>query len=183
MAKRSNDNDNVRQLQPKAVRSTTARGGARAQALTPEVRSAREAVALDMYLKGATYPAIAVALGVAQSSVVKFIREGLAKRSDPELAAKAREIMGARLELMLARWMPLALGTDEVPPDKDAAETTLKILDRLGMIHGTSLLPPVQQTVVVTVESMRREILRSLEETAERAELVAGTLEREDPPA
>lgn len=164
---------------PRAPRK--ARGAVAGRLLNDKaVIAAREATALDMFLRGHSQQHIAEILGATQATISLMITRGLAARSDPAIAQQAREIMAARLELMLSRWMPLALGEDGHALSDKAAEICFKALDRLGAIHGVHVHQANPVNVIVTMENIRAEILRSLDEVAERAELVAGTLERDD---
>lgn len=151
----------------------------------PRIREIRSDMVLAMYARCMTQVEIADELGIDQGTVSRLITSALEERAkeDPQIRAQARALMVERLDLMLSRWFPLAIGStpDAIAPDRDAAELTLKILDRLGKIQGVDVAPTIGgPAFVLTPETLRTEILASLEETAARVRAIdAGTVDVE----
>lgn len=166
-----------------------------ARSKLPHIRDIRADLVLTMYARTMTQDEIAEELGIDQGTVSRMIKTALEDRAkqDPEIRAMARALMVERLNLMLARWFPLAIGmhvagnpdgddsADSVGPDKDAADMALKILDRIGKLQGVDVAPVVGgPTFLVTPETLRAEIMASLDETAARVRAIdAGTVDVE----
>lgn len=147
----------------------------------PEWSAERERVALELVIAGASYKMIAEALDCTEGAAWRITKRALEKRAkdiDSGTVEAARALFVSRLELLFSKWMPLATGEFTGIPDKDAADQVLKILDRLARFLIPSSGPTVElnQTTIVTVESMRDQVMRSLDEVAARQEIIDGTL-------
>lgn len=111
----------------------------------------RERRALELLRDGATHQEIGDALGITKSSATTLIHRALAYRAENEgpTVEAARSLHIARLEHMLSRWFPRAVGdyldpeTGETshPPDYRAADMSLKILSQIADVQGTKKTP------------------------------------------
>ncbi len=146
----------------------------------PEWARERERVALELVVAGATIKEIAGALDVAEPSASRIVARALerrAKQVDVGIAAQVRALYISRIELMISKWMPLATGTVTGLPDKDAADVIFKCLDRLAKMFPIQTAPEIViNNTVVTVETMRDQVMASLEEVAARQQVIEGTL-------
>lgn len=111
----------------------------------------RERRALELLRDGLSHRDIAQELGMSPSGTTELIQRALAYRAEREGPAveQARTIHQMRLEKMLQRWYPRAVGDwydeetgrSQHPPDYRAADMTLKILGQLADIQGTKKTP------------------------------------------
>lgn len=114
----------------------------------------RERRALELLRDGCTHLEIGDALGISRSAASNMIARALAIRAEREgpTVEAARTLHTMRLEKLLQRWYPRAVGdyldeeTGETShaPDYRAADMTLKILGQLAEIQGTKKLIPVR---------------------------------------
>lgn len=156
-----------------------------ARSKLPHIREIRGDMVLLMYAKCMTQVEIADELGIDQATVSRLLATALEDRAkqDPEIRARARALMIERLNLMLSRWFPLAIGSNpnSMGPDRDAADMALKIMDRLGKFEGLEAPASTGPAAFVLLpDTMRADILASLDETARRVrEIEAGTVDAE----
>lgn len=75
----------------------------------------RERRALELFIRGETYMAIAMDLDVSYSTAWEYVHRGLKRRADQdgEIATKARAMLQLQLEALMSTWMPRALGVDQ----------------------------------------------------------------------
>lgn len=161
-----------------------------------EAAIAREELAIQLYARGATRQEISDRLlaefGVAlRGDILALVRRGLYRRVQEGSATQeeARQALAASYRELLEVWMPRALGIgapldDGNPPapDRLAAETVLKILDKWGMIHG-AVAPPRSGDINLNVINMpadadrqRAAILESLAVDAAKQREIEGAL-------
>lgn len=149
----------------------------------PRLSEERERVALELIVAGASYANVAEALDITEGSAWRVVSRALAKRAEQvesRTVAQARALFLERIELIITKWMPYATG-DAHPdgvPNKDAADIIFKALDRAGRILGVETAPRVEvnQTTIVAVDTIRQQVMASLEEVAERQQIIEGTL-------
>lgn len=182
------DSDKVRPIRGGAgYRSPNAKPGEaskrelnsiRQRSKLPHLAASRELAAIELYNRCLTFQQIADAMEVPKHIAYDLVRKGLARRAalEPATVAEARALMTDRLDLLLSKWFPMAMdGNDK------AAEITLKLLDRVGEVHGVDLRREAQVQVTINVESMRDDVLRSLDEVARRARLIEGVVVDDEP--
>lgn len=152
-----------------------------------KLTQARDDEALRLYVQCYTLEQIGNEIGTSRISAWRMIQRGLERYSEqrPEITAQARETLASRYEHLLARWFPLAIGVDDngesTPASLDAAEYVLKVLDRWAKIHGVDTAPPVNiNTLIVSPDEMRRDILAGLDAVEERTKVIEGVLTRDD---
>lgn len=111
----------------------------------------RERQALELFVKGKTFQAIADTLGVAYTTAHTYVYRGLRRRADmdSEIASNARAFLQLQLEALMGTWMPMALGiaVDErtatrLPPDPRAAEIMGRYIKQYAEITGA--LAPIK---------------------------------------
>jgi len=145
----------------------------------------REMRALDLLVAGATYRQIALAMGMkGHAGAYQLCARALAKRAvqfNQTTVHQARALYLDRLGKLLARWMPLALGSprDGVPPDPKAADIVLRVMEREALILGLNAPFQVEQETVLVVtgdelEGRRRKILEHLAEVEARRQTIEG---------
>lgn len=111
----------------------------------------RERRALELLRDLRTHQEIGDALGISRSAASNLIQRALMHRAEREgpTVEQARVVHTMRLEQLLRRWTPLALGdyldpetgeTDHAPNIR-AAEIVLKVLNQLADIQGTKKVP------------------------------------------
>ena len=111
----------------------------------------RERRALELLRDSRTHSEIAQEMGISRSAASNLIQRALAHRAEREGLAveEARTIHVMRLEKLLGRYMPRALGdyldmetgeTEHVP-DVRAGEFVLKVLNQLADVQGTKKTP------------------------------------------
>lgn len=151
----------------------------------------RQDAAVRLYLRALSYDEICEHLGIPRGTAHRLVHNGLERhaRADKEagVVEHARTILSGRLEALLAKWYPLALGTDGTdgeppePPNAGAADMVLKLLDRLARIHGVDAAPRVEGVnITVNVTNVREEIMRSLDAVEERTRQIEGVLAHDD---
>lgn len=160
----------------------------------------RERRALELLRDGLTHQEIAHDLGISRSGATMLIQRALAYRAEREGPAveEARTIHTMRLEKLLVRWYPRAVGDwydeetgkSQHEPDYRAAEMTLKILSQMADIQGTKRTPMTAPGVTNTSsqdvhvhfhhpdDRQRAEatILDNLRKAAEKAHTIEGQL-------
>lgn len=95
----------------------------------------RDMQALGLKLAGANYDEIATSLGYADSkNAWRAVQRLLAAQAQPTAELRAEEV--ARLDALLRAWWTKAIGKDDAPPDRIAAEMVLKISERRGRLLG-----------------------------------------------
>jgi DNA-binding CsgD family transcriptional regulator len=151
----------------------------------PAIMQERERRMLDMLVQGATMREIAYAFDLAPGAASRELRRIAMTRSH-ELSQvtvnASRAILVDRLELLISRVMPMATGNDTTPPDLKAVEQIVGILKLTAQIQGIPLTAPKEKTggettnvTIVTVEQMRSDVMKSLDEVAQRAKTIEGT--------
>lgn len=115
----------------------------------------RERRALELLRDGATHTEIGQALQISRSAASNLIARALAHRAEREgpTVEAARALHTMRLEKMLSRWYPRAVGEyldpetgeSEHPPDFRAADMTLKIMGQLADVQGTRKIIPMSR--------------------------------------
>lgn len=114
--------------------------------------TAREHRALELISVGATNKQIAAVLSVTPGSVTNIVAKALSKRA-LEIRTQVLPVAGAvyydRLERLLQRWMPLALGNLSLgqAPDEKAANIVLGILDRYARFLGLDAPIKIEETI------------------------------------
>lgn len=145
--------------------ATVAHRAAKVQALTQ-----REEDALDAFALGMSYSSIARVLGVRTAAAAqKVVDKALERRSDMithQGVNKARALMIHRLELLLSRWMPLAMGGD----DKAAKMVDLYLgrEERLLGLAAPKKHEHHHEIDLITVEQRRAAIVEGLQAFAGR---------------
>jgi hypothetical protein len=143
---------------------------ARARAAKVQALSAREERALDAYALGMSYSSIAGLLGVKTAAAAfKIVDKALERRADlivHQGANKARARMIHQVDLMLSRYMPMALAGD----DKAAkvVDDQLKRMERLLGLAAPKKVEHHHEIDIQTVEQRRASIVESLQMFAGR---------------
>jgi len=148
--------------------------------------TARELRAIELTAAGATYAQVAAILDLTPTNARLLVERALARRA---LEIHAREMPQAkalqleRLELMLRRWFPLAVGNprEQTPPNERAAAVVLSIMDRQARIIGLEAPLRIEQDIVVDAPShdelvaRQERILAGLAEVRERHQAIEGS--------
>ncbi len=156
----------------------------------PEAVKARESEVLALLVSGAQVPVIARAIGVHEGSARHIIKRALINRAAQEgpTVDAARAIYVDRLELLLSRWLPRAMGEDTnssgdpVEPDSRALDAALKIMERLGQLNGVTPHQAPSTTVNVSVnmpddaDQARARILAHLDAMRQKQNAIEGEL-------
>ena len=106
----------------------------------------RRSQALQMKVAGATYAQIAESTGVSIAQAYKDIKKrlGEVRKDDHEAVEQEWHLQMTRLERLLLRWFPLAIGNDD-----DLAELgtnqSLKIMSQMNRIGGLEPDKPLIQ--------------------------------------
>lgn len=101
--------------------------------------------------QGMSYPAIGEAAGCSNQyaySVVKAYLDDLAKNAT-EGAEEIRRIELERLDLLLSRWLPRAVGE---PDNPKAAEIVMKTMDRRAKLLGLDAPEKLESVNIITVK-------------------------------
>lgn len=93
----------------------------------------RQMIAVALKLSGATYEAIAKAIGVSVSSAYKYCKEAFSELETVDTLKMLRTIHHQRLETLLSVAWPSAIKKDWV-----AMNTAMGLLDRIDRLHGLS---------------------------------------------
>lgn len=150
--------------------------------------TARELRAIELTAAGATYAQVATILDLTPTNARLLVERALARRA---LEISAREMPAAkalqleRLETLLRRWFPLAVGNprDGTPPSERGAMVTLSIMDRMNRITGVEAPLRVEQEITVDSVShddlvaRQERILAGLAEVRERHQAIEGSFE------
>ena len=148
----------------------------------------REYAMLEMLVKGATMREIGESYGVSPNVASRAVRDALARRSiqlEKITVNVARALILDRLELMTAKMMPLATGDLTGVPDIKAFDSMLNALKLAAQLQNVPLsggrgngAVEINQTntTLVAVEQMRDTIMTSLDQVADRAQVIEGTL-------
>lgn len=125
----------------------------------------RQQHALDLRINGHTYAEIATKLGYADPSTARGAILALLRRSESDLADHWRSIETARLEKLIATWLPLATGTE---PSVKAAEVVLRTHQALVRLHGAELAPAATVVVATNPVEVVEQARSQLHEIAQR---------------
>lgn len=122
----------------------------------------REKRVMEMVLGGYTFARIAEVLGYADASGAhRAYRRGLDKTVRPA-ADEVRAQEEERLDHLTRVWLPLALGLNGAPPNRQAAEIMMKVMDRRARMFGVDAPVKVEATVetVTSGASIDAEVAR-----------------------
>ena len=143
---------------------------------------AREMVALEMLVKGASQAEIARELGMSPGGVSGLVKRALEYRAEglAGVTEQARTLLLLRYETLLKRLWGLATGdyVDPVtgisdnPPSLQAVDRVLKILEAIADITGAAKPAPVPPPGQVNIGGVHVHTAQP----AERDELTAGIL-------
>ena len=106
----------------------------------------RRSQALQMKVAGATYAQIAEQTGVSIAQTYKDIKKrlGEVRRDDREAVEQEWHLQMTRLERMLLRWWPLAIGNDDAQAELGTNQC-LKIMKQMNTIGGLEPDKPLIQ--------------------------------------
>ena len=106
----------------------------------------RRSQALQMKVAGATYAQIAEQTGVSIAQTYKDIKKrlGEVRRDDREAVEQEWNLQMTRLERMLLRWWPLAIGNDDGQAELGTNQC-LKIMKQMNTIGGLEPDKPLVQ--------------------------------------
>ena len=106
----------------------------------------RRSQALQMKVAGATYAQIAEQTGVSIAQTYKDIKKrlGEVRRDDREAVGQEWHLQMTRLERMLLRWWPLAIGNDDGQAELGTNQC-LKIMKQMNTIGGLEPDKPLIQ--------------------------------------
>ena len=129
----------------------------------------RRSQALQIKVAGATYAQIAESTGVSIAQSYKDIKKRLAevRKDDHEAVEQEWHLQMTRLERLLLRWFPLAIGNDD-----DLAELgtnqSLKIMSQMNRIGGLEPDKPLIQfnTMVTDGTTTFADLLREASTTS-----------------
>jgi hypothetical protein len=140
---------------------------------------------IDMLVKGASMSEIGDAFEVSRGVAARTVRDALLRRAkfqESITSQVAKALILDQLSHLISRVMPLADGSLTGVPDlKAVAEmiNMLKLAAQLQNVIGSKQAAQVeinQNTTVIAVEQTRDEIMRSLDQVSERAQVIQGTL-------
>lgn len=145
--------------------------------------SVRELRALDLLAAGANYTQIGQILGLkTRGGAVQLVQRALAKRAAEcaqTTVPEARALYLDRLDKLMSKWFPLALGNANTAPDPAAAKLVLEMLTRYARVQGIESPVKVEETVDVTIhdpDARRERVLANLHTFAKRsATVIEGT--------
>jgi hypothetical protein len=145
----------------------------------------REYRMIDMLVKGASMSEIGDAFEVSRGVAARTVRDALLRRAkfqESVTSQVAKALVLDRLEHLISRVMPLADGSLTGVPDLKAVTELVNMLklaaqiqNVIGSKQSTDPGVTINQTVIA-VEQTRDEIMRSLDQVADRAEIIQGTL-------
>ena len=106
----------------------------------------RRSQALQMKVAGATYAQIAEQTGVSIAQTYKDIKKrlGEVRRDDREAVEQEWHLQMTRLERMLLRWWPQAIGNDDAQAELGTNQC-LKIMKQMNTIGGLEPDKPLIQ--------------------------------------
>ena len=106
----------------------------------------RRSQALQMKVAGATYAQIAESPGVSIAQAYKDIKKrlGEVRKDDHEAVEQEWHLQMTRLERLLLRWFPLAIGNDDELAELGTNQS-LKIMSQMNRIGGLEPDKPLIQ--------------------------------------
>ncbi|HEX7918726.1 MAG TPA: hypothetical protein VF454_04940, partial [Gemmatimonadales bacterium] len=118
--------------------------------------TARELRAIELTAAGATYDQVGVILSINRTSARQLVERALARRA---LEVQHRELGPAkalqleRLEFMMRRWWPLAVGNprEGTAPNDRAAAIVLSIMDRQERLLGLAAPIRIEEDIKVSL--------------------------------
>lgn len=124
----------------------------------------KERRALELATEGLTFEAIADALGYATASGAwRAVQRGLRRTVQPA-ADEYRRLELRRIDGLLCAIWPRAVGDADVPPDYDAVDRVLKLMQRRAKLLG--LDAPVKFSIEKVVADVAEELGMTSDETA-----------------
>jgi hypothetical protein len=140
---------------------------------------------LEMLANGASMREIAFAFEVSPNVAARAVRDALVRRAaqvDLITSTIARALIIDRLELIIGKVMPLATGTLTGMPDLKAVAEMVNMLKLMAQLHNvpmggkTATVEITNNNTLIAVEKMRDDIMDSLDQVADRAQVIQGTL-------
>lgn len=146
--------------------------------------TARELRAIELTAAGATYDQVGAILSINRTSARALVERALARRAlevQHRELGPARVLQLERLDRLLMRWWPLAVGNprEGTAPNDRAAAIVLSIMDRQERILGLAQPIRVEEDVRVSLtyeelEGRREKVLAGLAEVMARQQAIEG---------
>ena len=146
--------------------------------------TARELRAIELTAAGATYDQVGAILSINRTSARALVERALARRAlevQHRELGPARVLQLERLDKLLMRWWPLAVGNprEGLAPNDRAAMIVLSIMDRQERILGLAQPIRVEEDVTVSLtyeelEGRREKVLAGLAEVMRRQQAIEG---------